>query len=104
MARVPEPPDQALPRALRRSGGRERLLRFVETLLLVPAFGFLIPPVSSTPEPYGLFPGIAFATASFAASSLLSLRRGADTWLTAAAKLLLFVGFGWIVHERVVRF
>jgi hypothetical protein len=80
---------------------RLRLLRILEIALLVPAFGFLVPPVLSTPEPNRLFPGIAFAVCFFSASLFLTYRRGAETWATAAAKLLLFVCFGWVLLERV---
>ena len=80
---------------------RDAHKHLLEILLLVPAFGFLMPPVSSTTEPYELFPGLAFAAVGFSASLLLAIWRRAETWLSAAAKLILFSVFGWLLHARV---
>lgn len=80
---------------------RDAHKRLAEILLLVPAFGFLVPPVASTQEPYGLLPGLAFAAGAFSASLWLGVSRRAETWPTAAVKLILFLAFGWLLHARV---
>jgi hypothetical protein len=46
-------------------------------------------------------PGLAFAGVAFAGSLAFSLSRKAETWPFAAAKLLLFLIFGWVLHVRV---
>ena len=74
----------------------------LELLLLVPAFGLLIPPISSTNESYALFPGLAFAALAFCGSLGFALWRGAETWQAAVVKLLLFLAFGWLLHARIV--
>ena len=73
----------------------------LELLLLVPAFGLLIPPVSSTNESYALFPGLAFAAIAFCGSLGLGIWRGAESWQAAVVKLLLFLAFGWLLHARI---
>ena len=75
-------------------------LRSVELLLLGIAFFFLVPAYSSTPQPYGLWPGLAFAGAAFLASQVLALRRGADNLTTGAVKLAGFLVFGSVVYLR----
>jgi len=76
--------------------------RFIEVALLIPAFGFLIPPVPSDPGTrYGLLPGLAYGTACLAVSLALACRRGGESVAVAGIKLLLFCGFGWLVHEHV---
>lgn len=80
------------------SEGHKRLF---ELLLLVPAFGFLIPPASSTGEAYSLLPGLAFGAAAFAGSLAIAVWRNAETRATAGIKMLLFLAFGWILHVRV---
>ena len=72
-----------------------------EVALLGVAFFFAVPPVSSTPEPYDLMPGLAFAGAAFAGSLALSVWCKADKWPFAAAKLILFLAFAWVLHVRV---
>jgi hypothetical protein len=70
---------------------RATLKQIAELGLLGVAFLFAVPPVSSTPEPYDLMPGLAFAGVAFAGSLAFSLSRKAETWPFAAAKLLLFL-------------
>ena len=80
---------------------RDTYKQIAELGLLGIAFFFAVPPVSSTPEPYDLMPGLAFAGVAFAGSLALSLSRKAETWPFGAAKLILFLIFGWVVHARV---
>src|SRR5262245_52933277 len=80
---------------------RMSALRWLELALLVPAFGFVIPPVSSTPDPPRLFPGVLFAGALLLGSLAISVHRRADSWPTAAVKLALFIAFAWVVHLRL---
>ena len=80
---------------------RDTLKQIAELALLAIAFFLAVPPVSSTPEPYDLMPGIAFAGVAFAGSLAMSLSRKAQTWPFAAAKLILFLVFAWVLHERV---
>jgi len=78
------------------------VLRILEVTLLVPAFGFLIPPVPSEPGiRYGLLPALAYGAACLAISLVLACRRGGERWPVAVLKLLLFCAFGWLIHERV---
>jgi hypothetical protein len=80
---------------------REVHKHIIELFLLVPAFGFLIPPVPSTDEPYPLLPGLAFAAVAYSGSLLFAIWRGAETWAVAATKLILFLAFGFILHARI---
>ena len=80
---------------------RAILKQIAELGLLGLAFFFAVPPLSSTPEPSNLMPGLAFAGVAFAGSLAFSLSRKAETWLFAAAKLLLFLIFCWVLHVRV---
>ena len=80
---------------------RDTLKQIAELVLLGIAFVFAVPPVSSTPEPYGLMPGLAFAGVAFAGGLALSISRKAERWPFAAAKLILFLTFAWVLHVRV---
>jgi hypothetical protein len=80
---------------------RDTYKQLAELVLLGVAFSFAVPPVSSTPEPYGLMPGLVFAGAAFAAGRALSVSRKAEKWQFALAKLLVFLAFVWVLHERV---
>ena len=75
-------------------------LRASELLLLGVACFFLIPPVSSTPEPYALMPGLAFAGTAFLASLVLAYRRGAENAATTAIKLVGFLVVGYAIYLR----
>jgi hypothetical protein len=76
--------------------------RAAEIGLLIPAFGLLVPPVASEPGTrYALFPNLLFAAALYAASLMFAIHRTGENWLTAAFKLVLFCGLGWIIHARV---
>jgi len=76
--------------------------RIVEVALLIPAFGFFIPPVPSEPETwYGLLPDLAYGVLCLAISLALACRRGGESWPVAILKVGLFCGFGWLLHERV---
>ena len=79
---------------------RDTHKQITELGLLGIAFFFAVPPVSSTPEPYDLVPGLIFARVAFAGSRVLALSRKAETWPFAAAKLILFLIFGWVLHLR----
>jgi hypothetical protein len=79
----------------------DTLKQIAELVLLGVAFFFAVPPVSSTPEPYDLMPGLAFAGVTFAGSLALAISRAAETWPFAAAKLILFLIFAWVLHLRV---
>lgn len=71
---------------------RKAGLRALELCLLGIACFYLIPPVSSLPEPPSLVPdrGLAFAGMAFLASLVLAYRRGAEDVATAVIK---FAGF-----------
>lgn len=78
------------------------LLRLLEVVLLVPAFGLLIPPVPSEEKHvYHLFPSLLFAVILFILSQSLSIYRDRQLWWMAILKVLLFIVFGWLVFERV---
>lgn len=80
---------------------RNVILRIVEILLLVPAFGFLISEVPSQKgHVHHLFPGLLFAVVLFACSQLLSIYRDRQAWWASIVKILLFVLFGWVMFER----
>lgn len=81
---------------------RDTYKQIAELGLLGIAFFFAVPPMLSTPEPYDLMPGLAFAGVSFAGSLAFSLSRKAETWPFAAAKLIVFLIFGWVLHVRIV--
>lgn len=80
---------------------RDTYKQIAEVALLGIAFFFAVPPVSSTPEPYDLMPGLAFASIAFAGGLVLSVSRKAQSWPFAAAKLLLFAAFACVLHLRV---
>jgi hypothetical protein len=80
---------------------RDTYKQIAEFGLLGIAFVSVVPPVPSTPQPYDLMPGLAFAGVAFAGSLAFSLYRKAETWPFAAAKLILFLSFGWVIHMRV---
>lgn len=75
--------------------------QIAELGFLALAFFLAIPPVSSTTEPYDLMPGLAFAGVAYAGSVGFAVFRKAETWLFAAAKLILFVVFASVLHLRV---
>jgi len=78
-------------------------LRIVEVAILIPAFGLLIPSVPSEADAQpALFPGLAFGIVCVAISLGLACRRGAESWPIAVIKVLMFIGFGWLLHERVL--
>ena len=78
------------------------LRRIAEVMLLIPAFGLLIPPIPSHPRMhYSLMPTLPMAAACLAASLFLALRRGGEHWAIAALKLVLFRGLGWLITARV---
>jgi hypothetical protein len=77
--------------------------RAAELGLLIPAFGLLVPPVpSELGTRYTLLPNLLFAAALYAASLVLTIHRAGENWLTAAIKLALFSGLGWVIHDRVM--
>lgn len=80
---------------------RDTYKQITEVVLLGIAFFFAVPPVSSTQEPYGLMPGLAFAGVAFAGGLALSISRNAEKWPFAAGKLILFLAFAWVLHLRV---
>ncbi|WP_129649348.1 hypothetical protein [Peristeroidobacter agariperforans] len=80
---------------------RDTYKQIAEFGLLALAFFLAVPPLSSTPEPYDLMPGLAFAGLAFTGSLVFALYRKAETWPFAAAKLLLFLMFGWGLHLRM---
>ena len=80
---------------------RDTLKQVAEVALLGVAFFFAVPPLSSTPEPYDLMPGLAFAGVAFVGSLALSIYRKAERWPFAVAKLILFLTFAWVLHVRV---
>ena len=80
---------------------RDTHKQIAELGLLGVAFFFAVPPMSSTPEPYDLLPGLAFAGIAFATSLAFSLSRKAETWPFAGAKLVVFLLFGWVLHVSV---
>jgi hypothetical protein len=80
---------------------RNTLTQLAELGLLGVAFFLVVPPVSSTTAQYPLMPGLAFAGFAFAGSLALALSRKAETWPYAAAKLVLFMCFGWVLHARI---
>jgi hypothetical protein len=77
------------------------LKQIAEIGLLAVALSFAVPPISSTPEPYDLMPGLAFAGVAFGGSLAFALCRKAETWPFAAAKLILFLAFCWVLHVRI---
>jgi hypothetical protein len=78
------------------------LLRLVEFVLLIPAFGLLIPPVpSEVDERYPVLPRLALAAGLLACSLTLACRRKGEHWTVALLKLVLFALFGWLVYLRV---
>jgi hypothetical protein len=74
--------------------------RACELLLLGIACFFLIPPVSSTPEPYDLMPGFAFAGTAYFASLALAYRRGAENVATTLVKFVGLLVFGYAIYLR----
>lgn len=81
---------------------RDVILRVVEIVLLIPAFGLLIPPVpSEAGHEYDLFPGLAFAVVVFVLSQSIAVFRNNICWWEAILKTLLFMSFGWLVYQRV---
>jgi hypothetical protein len=80
---------------------RDTYKQVAELGLLAIAFFFAVPPVSSTPERYDLMPGLAFAGVACAGSLAFALYRKAETWPFAGAKLLVFLIFGWVLHQRL---
>jgi hypothetical protein len=83
------------------SKARNVILRIVEIVLLVPAFGFLIPEVPSQKgHVYHLFPGLAFAVVLFACAQFVSIYRDRQAWWASTVKILLFILFGWLLFER----
>jgi len=81
---------------------KDIVLRASEIVLLIPAFGFLIPPVpSELGHTYNMFPGLAFAVVLFAMSQILAVYRDKRAWWLSILKIALFVVFGWIVFQRV---
>jgi hypothetical protein len=82
---------------------RHNILKAIEIILLIPAFGFLIPPVpSEAGHAYNFFPGILFAAIFFGLSQCVLIARDKRAWWTTIVKLALFVVFGWIIFERVM--
>ena len=78
------------------------LLRLLEVLLLIPAFGFIIPPIQSEPgEYYGLLPGLGYGITFLSCSLALAWKRRAENAWTISVKLFLFVIFSWLIHIRV---
>jgi hypothetical protein len=77
-------------------------LRALELCLLGIACFYLIPPVSSLPEPPSLVPdrGLVFAGTAFFASLVLAYQRGAEDVATAVIKLAGFLAFGWAIYLR----
>lgn len=74
----------------------------VELLLLIGAFGFLVPPVPSTEGQVHRFAPAAFiGGVLFASATVLRCRRGAQLWPLGVAKLILYLALGWLLHERV---
>jgi hypothetical protein len=77
-------------------------LRPAELLLFFFAFAMLVPAVPSNGhEVYPFMPTLVIGGGACALSLLLAVWRKAETWLTAALKLLFYIGLAWIIHERV---
>jgi len=84
---------------------RNDILRAIEVILLVLAFGFLIPPVpSEAGHVCHVFPGIAFAASFFIAAQCVQIYREKRSWWAAVIKLVLFVIFGWLVFQRITEY
>lgn len=84
------------------SKAKENILRLAEIVLLIPAFGFLIPPVPSvTGHVYRLFPGVFIAGVCFVLSQCAVLRRDKTEWWASGIKIVLFLAFAWLLLERV---
>ncbi|MDH4374373.1 MAG: hypothetical protein QE510_13350 [Verrucomicrobiota bacterium] len=80
-------------------------LRVAELLLFFFAFAMLVPPVPSEPRTvYRLAPTLVIGGAAFGLSLFLAILRRAEHWLTAALKLLFYLGLARIIHERVFGF
>ena len=75
-------------------------LRVIELMFLAIAGFFLIPAYTSSPEPYGLLPGLAFAGAAFLASLIMAYRRKAENIATIAIKLVGFLVLGAVIYLR----
>ena len=81
---------------------RDIIIGFAEIVLVVTAFGLLIPEVpSERGHVYHPFPGLVFATLFFALSQYAASYRNRRSWWVSIAKTLLFIAFGWLLFQRV---
>lgn len=80
---------------------RDVILRSIELLCLMPAYGFAIPPVSSTEEEYRISQAIVYGTFFMTCSLLLARRRRAENWFAIIYKILLYIMFVYAINLRV---
>ncbi len=74
----------------------------IELVLLIAAFGFLVPPVPSMKgQVYRFGPAALIGAALFAVATVLRCRRGAQLWPLGVAQLLLYLALGWLLYERI---
>ena len=78
-------------------------LRIAELLLFFFALAMLVPPIPSDAHIVSrLTPVLILGGGSFAVSLLFAIQRKGEDCLTAALKLLFYLGLAWIIHERIV--
>lgn len=74
----------------------------IEFLLLIGAFGLLVPPVPSMKGQVYRFGSVALiGGVLFAIATVLRCRRGAQLWPLGVAQVLLYLALGWLLYERV---
>jgi len=77
-------------------------LRVLEIILFCVAFAVLIPPPPSHEDDvYSLIPPLLIGAGLLTLSMLLAHLRKAENMYTSAIKLLFFVAYGWLLHQRV---
>ena len=84
------------------SGRWTTALQALEVILFCGAFVLAVPPVpSDAGHVYDVTPRLVVGGSVFAAALYLGVRRGAETWISAALKLGFYALFIWVLHERV---
>jgi len=82
---------------------RVAALRSVELICFIAALGFMIPPIASDAEfPYRATPALIIGGLLFTVSLLLSWWRGAEHWITALIKIMVYLVLVWIAYERAL--